>query len=137
MKEIIWEAVPTLLGALLAAGMGILSFIWQRKMAAIDEFKIFISIKDGEIDVAKNATAFYNDTKVEIRNAVFKLFPFLGSRKRERLKRLLMEYSKITQDDLIGLPGHIKSSLGIPVKTTVENSLEHLHKFMDGFLKSV
>ena len=129
------EIIPTLVGAFAAGGIGVFCFILQKRMDAISDFKIFISIKDAEIDSVKNALTFYRDTKVEIRNEVFRARLFLGNKKRAALQAVWDEYSNIKEENLTGYRTYEAQRL--PVGDKLKEPEEYLHKFMERFLKSV
>jgi hypothetical protein len=136
MSEKVWGFFLMFCGGIISGAVGLIAAWCQRKWDAASEFKIFISLKDAEIDdPSKSAQVFYQSTKSEIRDAVFRTLPLLGKKKSGRLREVWKEYNQKDENKLTGY-NVVKDFTGSP-RGREEYPKEFLHNFMERFLKSV
>jgi len=91
------------LGALIAGLIGFGYSNYWRLRAIKDAFLILISQKRGATE-RWSVSAFYEKSKTEIREAVFRLRPFLRKSKAKKLEKLWFKYDEIPFNDLISQP---------------------------------
>src|SRR5262245_36712398 len=75
-------------------------FGYQRRRKAKDDFLIVICSLRSEAATHRDFAQFYSDTKHRVREAVFRLRPFLSSGDSAGLTRLWLEYDGLKGVDL-------------------------------------
>jgi hypothetical protein len=89
----------TVLGGIISGAVGLFIADRQRKQDARDTFHVFISQKRAVVP-NHDARSFYRNTKNEIRDAVFRLRPFLNKYQKSCLDAVWVEYEQINDNDL-------------------------------------
>ena len=99
MTHIIKDVVLTILGGLIAGAVGIWTALWQRRFDAKNEFHIFVSVIKGRMP-KEGFAKFHASTRIEVRDAVSRLLPFLKHTEVEPVETACGAYTAIDEDIL-------------------------------------
>jgi hypothetical protein len=139
MNDIFWKVFPVVLGAFLACILGLIAFSRQRKVGAMDSFKIFIETKKIEIPDRNGFLEFQIGLKKEILVEYAKLTPFLSRRKKSAFQKIWTGFCEIKADDLQDKyedewKGDLRISLGS--KTVPERPSDILRSHLEKLIKA-
>ena len=92
--------IPTILGGFIAGWVGIIVANWRTKKDAINAFLVSVSVIKGAIPAEEGISQFFESTKTEIRDAVFRVIPFVSEDKALQLQTAWIVYGTIKTEYL-------------------------------------
>ena len=99
MDHAIEQTGLTILGGLIAGGVGVWTARWQRGFEAKNEFRVFVSVTKGRIP-KEGFIDFHNTTKKEIRDATSRLIPTLCPSAVQAVETTCAAYADIEDQSL-------------------------------------
>ncbi|HWV99088.1 MAG TPA: hypothetical protein VNZ64_05280 [Candidatus Acidoferrum sp.] len=100
MNELLEKAIFTGFGGVIAATVGLAISEIRRKRDALIEFKITLSELYGESISVKDLLSFHKGTLERLRQAVFRVRPFVSKEQAGLMEKLWLRYQQIDADAL-------------------------------------